>query len=871
VSAGVPPEHSAPPGGAAPASRATPRAGQPRRVWALAVFLAALALSHAVQFWRERTQPPPASDGRSVALLRAPGSAPGSERVTLAYIDEGPGSPGRSTAASAGAAAEADARNDRPVVVLLHGSPGAGSDFARLTPLLTARGYRVIAPDMPGFGRSDPWPARDGAPPMFALARDDYSIRAHADAVLALLEHLGVRRAHLVGWSMGGGVALHAADLDSAAANETGTGGRIASVTLLASVGTQANEGSGVREIERVKYALTLLPIAYGPEALPHFGLLGPHSFRRAAFRNFWDTDLRALEDVCRRTRVPTLVLQGEGDVLVPWRSALHYHAVIPGARLIASDANHFLPFLQPDETASDLLAFFAAAEGRVAPAESRSAGASARAEDTGFDGAMARALATPGAVIDRAPTVERGRVSALLDRAGEAIAGPRWAWAHILVLALLAYRSRPWAAVVAGLFLAPPLHLDWGACAMGLALGALLRPLVAMIRREPADHDRADADEWRRRLRATPVSTAWRSNIAPWLERESGPGWLRAVGAGAAPAWGALAFWPVRASAAWISSALTVLVLSLFVPETLRAWELAAGWLGVVAALLFARVVAGAVPLLLARGGRQLLRAELARWTHHEWWPAWLFYLPLWWHAPRQGLKHGGLTLPGCVNPGIPNAGGWIGEPKHLIDQGLGALDPGVRAMVALALLVPADLPPERRAALARDLVRERFGDEYPVIVKPDAAQRGFSVRLVRDPAQFEAYFRATPIPAVGARRRERDARRGGALACERGAPARGAHLLDHAQDLRDGDGRRTAHHRGPGAAPPAPAEAGGRVHGASAGATQRGARAGRGGAPGQRGEPLPGHALQRRGGPHHARAARGHRTRGAVLSRAG
>src|SRR4051794_26975531 len=52
------------------------------------------------------------------------------------------------------------------VVVLLHGSPGSETDFAKLAPLL-AEHYRVIVPDLPGFGSS-------------TQAIPDYSNRAHA-------------------------------------------------------------------------------------------------------------------------------------------------------------------------------------------------------------------------------------------------------------------------------------------------------------------------------------------------------------------------------------------------------------------------------------------------------------------------------------------------------------------------------------------------------------------------------------------------------------------------------------------------------------------------------------------------------------------
>lgn len=82
-------------------------------------------------------------------------------------------------------------------VVLLHGIAGSTASFAPLVPAL-ARERRVLALDLPGFGRSEPLP---GALRTSALA----------DAVAATLDVLGVARAALVGQSLGGVVALHLA------------------------------------------------------------------------------------------------------------------------------------------------------------------------------------------------------------------------------------------------------------------------------------------------------------------------------------------------------------------------------------------------------------------------------------------------------------------------------------------------------------------------------------------------------------------------------------------------------------------------------------------------------------------------------------
>src|SRR4051794_25188970 len=80
-------------------------------------------------------------------------------------------------------------------VVMLHGSgPGATgwSNFGRNLAYFAER-FHVIAPDMPGWGKSDPV---------------SYEQRDHVTAALQLLDALGIDKAAFVGNSMGGATAL---------------------------------------------------------------------------------------------------------------------------------------------------------------------------------------------------------------------------------------------------------------------------------------------------------------------------------------------------------------------------------------------------------------------------------------------------------------------------------------------------------------------------------------------------------------------------------------------------------------------------------------------------------------------------------------
>jgi pimeloyl-ACP methyl ester carboxylesterase len=74
-------------------------------------------------------------------------------------------------------------------LLLLHGIGSTHDDFVALRPRLDAR-YRVLAPDLPGHGRSSALPGRP-------------TVAAIADAITTDLDELGVGRVHVLGNSIG--------------------------------------------------------------------------------------------------------------------------------------------------------------------------------------------------------------------------------------------------------------------------------------------------------------------------------------------------------------------------------------------------------------------------------------------------------------------------------------------------------------------------------------------------------------------------------------------------------------------------------------------------------------------------------------------
>ena len=87
------------------------------------------------------------------------------------------------------------------VVVLLHGLGNSGLDWEYQWPAMLNAGYRVICPDLPGFGRSRP--GGDGR----AVPAERLGPLPMARDVAALFDALELEQSHVVGYSMGGAVA----------------------------------------------------------------------------------------------------------------------------------------------------------------------------------------------------------------------------------------------------------------------------------------------------------------------------------------------------------------------------------------------------------------------------------------------------------------------------------------------------------------------------------------------------------------------------------------------------------------------------------------------------------------------------------------
>jgi pimeloyl-ACP methyl ester carboxylesterase len=674
-------------------------------VW---TYLVMLAASH---LYQEVRDPSPVSGGLPVLAFAVPGGARGAGEERMVYRewlprearvrDAGLEDPrGGSGAHPAGRAPRSESR---PPLVLIHGSPGNSYEFRKLAPLVAAAGYRVIAVDLPGFGQS----SRNIA---------DHSMRRHAERVLALMDSLGIDRAHVLGWSNGGGVVLNMADMAPS---------RLASLTMLAAVGDQAREGSGSYSFEHAKYALGLAAFATVPAVVPHFGRFGTLADRTGFLWNFWDSDQRPLKGIMERLRVPTLIIQGRNDCLVHAAAAEEHHRLIRTSSLVMLRANHFLPLAQASETA-----------GALAPFLER------------HDHAGVKPLT---GVADVAPVERREGLAGVVDDARGVVRGLPW-WGQAPGVAAVVIVA-PTVGVLVCAALVVSMDLDFLVGIVGIAGGLALQTGLLMafgrimgerVRRAPLLGGRlrcVSAADWARRMRRGPWAEGW---VHAFLPRSRASSVLGAALAGAGG--GALvAFVLARLWAIAVWTVVSFVVAGAGMMALHYAWPQAGGVAGAVLVALLALVV-WAAPMLFVRRGRQALLARWERLTHYEYWPACLFYLPLAPYVAWLTWRYRGVTLPTCCNPGIGNGGGLIGESKHDI---MTRLSDGPHRPATV--LVEAGGSPAERSERVREAMSRVPGlSEFPIVLKPDAGQRGFAVRVIRSDEQLEPYFEMMPNAAI-------------------------------------------------------------------------------------------------------------------------
>jgi membrane protein DedA with SNARE-associated domain len=128
----------------------------------------------------------------------------------------------------------------------------------------------------------------------------------------------------------------------------------------------------------------------------------------------------------------------------------------------------------------------------------------------------------------------------------------------------------------------------------------------------------------------------------------------------------------------------------------------------------------------------RQTWKWSLLKWRYFEFWPAWLFYIPI---IPRYiflSMKYRSFYLPFYANPQIEHAG-FIGESKWDF------YEPLVKSRFSLKTQLIRKGPEQLTRVI--NLISENVFF-YPFILKPDRGQRGFGVRVIRNEPDLRDYL---------------------------------------------------------------------------------------------------------------------------------
>jgi hypothetical protein len=144
--------------------------------------------------------------------------------------------------------------------------------------------------------------------------------------------------------------------------------------------------------------------------------------------------------------------------------------------------------------------------------------------------------------------------------------------------------------------------------------------------------------------------------------------------------------------------------------------------------------VFKGLLPLLTF-GGRRRVWGRVRRIWNWEFWPPWVFYPPVVAWVVWLGLRHRSPLLFTAANPAMP-AGGFIAESKFAILAGLGR-----GPLVARTRLVPESGDAAAREAVVREFLVEH-DLRLPIVLKPDAGQRGSGVVIARTEVQVREYL---------------------------------------------------------------------------------------------------------------------------------
>ena len=260
-----------------------------------------------------------------------------------------------------------------PLVVLLHGFPEFWWSWRHQIPALADAGFRVVAPDLRGYGQSD-------APPRW----QDYKMETLAADVAGLIEALGEERAFVVGHDWGAAVAWMVATLHPERVERLAILNVPHPETMLRTLRSSPRQllhswymfffqipwlpetaaRLAGRRFREGAYR-DARPGAFTPEDLARYeeallrspgGIKGPIDYYRAALRR----SPRAAQEQFTPIAAPTLVIWGVQDRFLTEQMADPDPALVPDVRVVKlPDASHWVQHDEPERVSTLLVEHF--------------------------------------------------------------------------------------------------------------------------------------------------------------------------------------------------------------------------------------------------------------------------------------------------------------------------------------------------------------------------------------------------------------------------------------------------------------------------------------------------------------------------------
>jgi haloalkane dehalogenase len=251
-----------------------------------------------------------------------------------------------------------------PVALMLHGYPNSSYLWKDVLPAVAQAGWRAIAPDLPGFGDSEPFAGEAGTWSDHVLALDDF-VALHDLAPVALVVHdwgglIGLR------WACERPYAVRALVISG-----TGFFADARWHGLAEGLRTPEQGEQMVASITRETFGQVLRAAspAVSEAALDEYWKAYDGAGRRAAhlalYRSGDFAELARHDGALARLGVPTLLLWGAHDDYAPVAAAYRFKREIPHAELVVlDDAGHFVQEDAPDRVAREIARFLASAGG---------------------------------------------------------------------------------------------------------------------------------------------------------------------------------------------------------------------------------------------------------------------------------------------------------------------------------------------------------------------------------------------------------------------------------------------------------------------------------------------------------------------------